>query len=241
MARVYAKCVELRLPGREEKRAIEHRIWSEHGWNGVEPVARVEFQCRGEFLDEIGLRDPQALTNQLDAVFQRCVRWLRLIEPGTNARRVRCRLDSRWRVVAGTVFAHESSPIMRSRKHRGGARPSHVSGAVRSALAALGLLHSPDLVTPVGEVFDDETAFSEALQPEEAETWVQQSLDVVFSRASTLCASDTLARHGPRGAVRALASRTNAARARFSTIDEREAGEPSSTTAPSDGPRPKSK
>lgn len=34
MARVYAKDVELRHAGREEKREIEHRIWSDCGWDG---------------------------------------------------------------------------------------------------------------------------------------------------------------------------------------------------------------
>lgn len=82
MARVYAKDVELRHAGREEKREVEHKIWRSNGWDGAEPVTRVEFQCRGEFLDEIRLRNPGALESKLDAVFQRCVRWLRLIQPG---------------------------------------------------------------------------------------------------------------------------------------------------------------
>ncbi len=161
-----------------------------------------------------------------------------MIEPGTNPRRVRCRLDSRWHVVAGTVFAHEAAPIMRSRKHRGGARPSHVSGAVQSALAAAGKLFPPALVTPVGEVFDDEAAFSEALQPDEAEAWVQQKHAEMFSHAATQCANDALARHGPRGAVLVVASRTNAALARFSTTDKPGQSEmPSGSTEPSGQPR----
>lgn len=219
MARIYAKDVELMLPGREGKRAIEHQIWLDNGWDGEEPVARVEYQCRGVFLDEIRLRDPRALEANLDAVFQLCVRWLRFIEPGTNPRRIRCRLDARWEVVANTVFVHAAAPLARSRRHRGGARPAHVSGALDSCLASIGMLRPPELVTPDGEVFDDETRFAEALDPVDAEAWVRRRYKEVFAIGSELCAGATLTRFGSRGAVRAVAARSKAAIARFSSAD----------------------
>ncbi len=219
MARVYAKDIELRQAGREEKRAIEHRIWSEHGWDGVAPVTRVEFQCRGEFLDEIRLRDPRALGDNVDAAFQHCVRWLRLIEPGSSSRRTRSRLDPRWVVVTSTEFAHEADPIMRDRKHRGGALPSHVAGAVQSALAANRRLDCAQLVTPDGEVFENESDFANALSPSDAEAWVRECCAEQFSRAADLCANDALTRHGPNGAVLALVSHARAVCARFSSVD----------------------
>jgi hypothetical protein len=233
MARVYAKDVELRHAGREEKREIEHRIWRDNDWDGDEPVTRVEFQCRGEFLDEIRLRNPYALEANLDAVFQRCVRWLRLVEPGTNSRRVRCDPDPRWTVVTSTVFLHEAKPIMRDRKHRGGARPAHVSGAVQSALAAIGQLRPPEFVTPIGEVFEDETLFSLALAPADAEAWVRRRHAEMFAEASVLCSNDALTRHGPQEAVRAVASRGLAVIARFSSADRPDApNNPAGTPLP---------
>jgi len=240
MARVYAKDVELLHAGREEKREIEHKIWRDNGWDGVEPVTRVEFQCRGDFLDEIRLRNPYALEANLDAVFQRCVRWLRFIEPGTNSRRVRCDPDPRWTVVTSTAFRHEAKPIMRDRKHRGGARPAHISGAVQSALAAIGQLRPPEFVTPIGEVFEDETQFSLALAPAEAEEWVRRRNAEMFAQASELCSNDALTRHGPQEAVRAVASRGLAAIARFSSADRPDApnssaGEPRSPADCLDG------
>jgi hypothetical protein len=221
MARVYAKDVELRLPGREEKRPIEYRIWKANGHDGVEPVTRVEFQCRGEFLDEVGLRNPRELETKLDAVFQLCVRWVRFIEPGTGSRRSRCQLDPRWRVVTETVFVHQASAIMRNREHRGGARPSHVAGAVRSVLAAAGRLIRPNMVTSLGEVFADEREFAESIGPESAEKWVRKTHDEMFLQAAALVTEDILSRRGPSSAALAVATRTNATRARFSSAEIR--------------------
>lgn len=219
MARIYAKDVELRLPGREGKRAIEHQAWRDHDWDGVEPVTRVEFQCRGVFLDEIQLRDPQALEANLDGVFQRCVRWLRFIEPGTTPRRIRCRLDPRWAVVMSTVFVHDAAPLARSRRHRGGATPAHVAGVLRSALASIGLLRASEFVTPDGEVFDDETQFAATLDAAEAEAWVRQRYKEMFGAGSDLCAGEVITRFGARGAVRAVGALVKAAIARFSSAD----------------------
>jgi len=219
MARIYAKDKELDLPGREEKRGIEHHIWRQNGWNGTDSVTRVEYQGRGEFLSETGLRDPNALEQSIDAVWQRCVLWLRLIEPGTNVRRTRAKLDRRWQVVTETVFVHESSPIIRSRGHRGGARPSHVSGAVRSALASIQELAPPEMISPDGEVFDDEKDFSAALRPDAAEEWVRRTNEKMFQQAAKVVSEDLLTRNGPAGSTLELSARINASRARFSGED----------------------
>ena len=219
MARIYAKDKELNLPGREEKRAIEHTIWHQNGWNGIDPVARVEFQCRGEFLSEIGLRNPEHLEQNVDGVFQLAVRWLRFIEPGTKAKRTRCELDFRWAVVVATVFVHESSPIVRDRSYRGGARPSHVAGAVRSVLAAIGNLPPPEMISSDGEVFASERDFAAGLRPDRAEEWVAQTNENMFRQAAKICSEDLLMRHGPAGSVLTLAARIGASRARFSSAD----------------------
>jgi len=47
MARIYDKQAEVRLPGREEKRAIEEARWLSAGWDRSQGVVRVEFQHRG--------------------------------------------------------------------------------------------------------------------------------------------------------------------------------------------------
>jgi len=75
MACIYDKTAELAQPGREEKRAIEHEIWSRNGWNGIDPVTRIEFQHRGEFLDDVSLRDIDTLASRLDEIWQLDVRF----------------------------------------------------------------------------------------------------------------------------------------------------------------------
>ena len=45
-------------------------IWREAGWDDSTGVTRVEFQHRGTFLDEVGLRDASTLASKLDEVWQ---------------------------------------------------------------------------------------------------------------------------------------------------------------------------
>lgn len=183
-------------------------------------MTRVEFQGRGVFLDEINLRDPRALPAKLDAVFQRGVRWVRLIDPDSNPRRTRCALDPRWQVVTDTLFSHAAAPIERSRAFRGGARPSHVAGSVQSALAATGQLRPPPLVTADGRTFDDPADFAHHLEPGAAVEWVHSTFRDMFRGASELCADDAVARFGPQAAVVAVATKNEAARARFWSHDD---------------------
>ena len=70
VARVYDKRVELALRP-EEKRSIEEARWKGAGWNGQADVVRIEFQMRGEALDEIDdgrLRDPEVLLARLNPI-----------------------------------------------------------------------------------------------------------------------------------------------------------------------------
>lgn len=220
MARIYDKSAELALSGREEKRHIEYAGWRGNGWDGSEQVTRVEFQHRSEFLDEVGLRNVDHLQARMDAVWQRDVVWLRIVDTGTASRRVRCALDPRWVAVRLTIFEHEASPVARSRALRGGARPSHVLGALVSRLAASGKLTRLDFgITPDGEVLD-ETTLAEHLGPAEAEQWVERELARLGRIGAADLATFLLLQHGPSAAVQMLAAKINAAAARFSSVDD---------------------
>lgn len=219
MARVYDKSTELALPGREAKVAIEHARWREKGWDGSAQVTRVEFQHRGEYLDEIDLRDPYALGVRMDAVWQRDVQWLRLVEAGSATRSVRARLDRRWLGVRDTRFRHEAAPVSRSRRHRGGARPEHVFGTALSRLAAAGDLRALALdTTSDGEVLTEQSL--RFLDERDLSRWIERTTLCIFGAA----ASDVL-RHGTRGpdlrtaAIR-LFAKIKGAEARFSSIDD---------------------
>lgn len=219
MARIYDKQAEVSLPGREEKRAIEEARWLSSGWDRNQGVVRVEFQHRGPFLDEIKLRDPQHLERAIDAVWQRDVRWLTLIDPSSATRRCRCVLDPRWEVVAITVFAHVASPIARSREFRGGAKPEHVLGNAVSRLASTGKLDQLEFdVADNGEILD-ENSFGQ-MSADDARAWVQRTLTAIASALPEDLARHALIRRAPREAALTLFSKLRAASARFSSADD---------------------
>ncbi|MDF3067092.1 MAG: hypothetical protein K0R38_2693 [Polyangiaceae bacterium] len=220
MARLYVKSEEVMLAGREEKRAIEHALWRREGWDGKESVTRVEFQCRGELLDELRLRDIALLPDRLDSTWQYCSRWLRLIEQGSSTRQKRCRIDTRWVAVQSTIFRHRSSAATRDRSVRTAARAAQVLGAALSLSAAGGDLRPIDLgATEDGEL-RDEAGFAAAMTDSEAQTWVRENVHAVLSQVGDRTASAFINRHGPKGAVIVIAARFNATAARFSTVKQ---------------------
>lgn len=138
-ARLYDKTAELALEGNEGKRALEEEIWKRDGWEG-DRVTRLEFQFRGEFLDEAELRDPVKLPEWWDAAWQYGTKkWARLVLVGTSTRRKRCKLDPRWEAAQAVVFRHSAAPLRRIRV-RGGCGVDQVFGSIISYLAVEGRL-----------------------------------------------------------------------------------------------------
>lgn len=226
MARLYAKSVELALPGREAKRVIEHALWRAHGWDGQQAVTRVEFQCRGALLDEIHLRDLAALPDRLDGVWQYCAKWLRLVEPTSSTRLKRSRIDPRWRAVLETIFRHTASPAVRNRSVRSAARAAQVLGSALSLSAAAGDLQEVDLGSTTDGELLDERGFAAAMTDTEAQEWVRARVRVVFEDCAAGTSGAFLNKYGPKGAVLVLAARINAAIARFSGVHPGEKGDP---------------
>jgi len=224
MARVYDKPAELALPGREEKRAIEHAIWLAANWDGQAPVARVEFQHRGAFLDEIGLRQPSLLEGALDAVWQRDVDWLRLVTKGTATRASRAALDPRWIPVKATSFVHAADPIPRNRHHRGGAAPAHVLGAAVSRLAASGELRKLNVETTAQGKLLDSDSFR-TMTDRDAAAWVAWMTVRLFGAAGADSSRGLLQHGDPRVAALRLFAKLQAAKARFSSVDDDEAAQ----------------
>jgi hypothetical protein len=218
MARIYDKTAELRLEGREDKQDLEQARWRALGWGG-EQVTRVEFQHRGGYLDEIRLRDPDDLVDQVDAAWKRDVLWVRFVCPGTAKRLTRCRIDPRWRAVTDVVFFHAAQPIAR-RRTRGGAKPEHVLGAVRSRLASVGALRPIELEpTADGEVLSEET-YVARLTADEATAWIQDYTRWAFEKAADDVAASLCRHHGPSGALTRVLVHHNATVARFTSVDD---------------------
>jgi hypothetical protein len=222
--RIYNKTVELSLPGRDQKRTIEHESWRRNGWDGASEVVRVEYQCRGTFLDDVELRNPHNLENNLDGVWQNVTRWARIVDPTSASRTCRCALDPRWQAVTGIVFRHVSAPVKRKRV-RGGATPEQGLGAVLSRLAATGQLPRIELVTPDGEVAPNESEFANAFNLETGGAFVREYFQNLYSSAADDTAANHLRQHGANSAVLRIVARNNAAIARFSSSEGSE-GEP---------------
>lgn len=232
MARIYDKTAELALPGRAAKAEIEEARWRKAGWDGIGAVTRVEFQHRGEYLKEVGLRQPESelrlsvlaeLMTQLDPLWQRDVQWLRLVDPQSATRKERCRLDSRWLAVTGTKFRHESAPIARSRRHRGGAPCAQVVGAALSHRAAQGKLVRPQWVSPLGEVLTVDE-FVQRATDAECELRLRQEharhVEAATQAASVAHVNSLIRRFGPKGAAIVFSNRVAALIARFSSADD---------------------
>jgi hypothetical protein len=232
MARIYDKRAQLALPGLEEKRAIEQARWQRAGWDGVSPVTRVEFQHRGEYLAEIGLRRPEledkvcaleALSDALDSVWQRDVTWLRLCDPESATRVERRKLDARWSAVVDTVFRHEAAPVNRTRSHRGGARTSHAVGALLSHHAARGRLERVEYMTDCGEFVAGPEL---PLRVDDAQLlrWLREAHGATVRGAADHVSREhvdaLVAQFGPREAVRVWWERVNGTRARFISVDD---------------------
>lgn len=219
MARIYDKTAELALPGRELKRELEFDIWRAAGWDGESPVTRVEFQIRGEALDELDMRDPSKLPGRLNSLWQTGVRWMRLVIPDSATRPSRRKLDPRWIAVSTIPFDHLAPPIKR-RRVRGGATPEHAIGAVLSRLAGSHQLERLELISDDGEVMDSELAFANSMSDAQAKRYLLRYFRRIGATFSKDILDTYMRAHGPQGAVLRVIARNNAAVARFSSVDD---------------------
>lgn len=139
-ARLYDKRHE--LASNEDKRAAEEAWWTRGGWDGKAPVARVEFEFRGEALDELKMRHTvrgclgaehhaKMFRDAIDGAWAYATRkWLRLGRRGE-----RDYVQPKWRAVQEVRFVAFSPPRERERR-RGAAKAAQVEGSVLSLLGA---------------------------------------------------------------------------------------------------------
>jgi len=165
VARVYDKREELVQKGTPDKRAREEAVWTKNGWNGADPVTRVEFQLRGEALTELGARDPKlcgvhpksgellgakyemhefreavTLPEYVPRLWSTVLDWLWLGVPEEDVARSRWKEDPRWTVLRNVKWQGQPKalPIKRVRI-RGGASAAQALGSMASMAAAAGV------------------------------------------------------------------------------------------------------
>jgi len=154
VARNYDKLKELSDLAAPEKREREYERMRRGGWDGCSPVARTEFQLRGEALKELGIREPKwidettgdvwTLDRYLSRIWATCLDWLQLTIPGQSRRTKEdraCALDPRWRLLHDVLwndrYLGDRKPIKRQRL-RGYASAAQAIGALISHVGAEG-------------------------------------------------------------------------------------------------------
>jgi hypothetical protein len=217
MARIYDKTIELQKKPREEDRTTEYQRWRAHGWDGVEQVARVEFQIRGEAIKTFGARDPAApvdpetglvveggLCFYVDRLWQACLNWIRLVEPETSRtgrRKPISRLpdDPRWALLRGVTFVVDRPPSPAKRRRvRGGCTAMQELGGVLSLLSARNLLRPSS---------EQERDYAEG-----AESTLKKTLVEMHTAAAEIVADELIDRWAsPEKACVHVAIRVNAA------------------------------
>lgn len=214
VCRIYDKTEHLRLGLDDAKRDEEYSTWRMAGWNGVDDVARAEYQFRGRLLDELEARDPEKVLEKLDALWSYATRkWLRFVELGTATRKERCTTAPAWRVVQDVVFRERvPAPPERVRiptKPHARRAVSAMTNYCASAGALTGLLpRTPEQARAVIANWSNDRA----------EAWVQETLfdmakpTVLAAKADLIAAFDE-----PRDAAFHLMTKRAAAFAKWET------------------------
>lgn len=219
LSRWYDKPQELsKVP---EKMALESERWRRRGWDGVSPVARVEFQIRGEAVKEFGCRDPEAwidpvlrrapfdasfgeyqripLEEVIDPIWQKCIRWVRLIKHDAS-RPSRCSNDPRWDILKSVRFRRDASMALRKR-YRGGASVEQSLGCALSLLGARSMLQDQPLYSfgPDGEI----------------EASVRSYVESIYREAGAITVDHLVEKWGASKAWEHIANVSNAVKERF--------------------------
>lgn len=150
---IYDKREELAVcdvEGKEDGRTeAEETRWRDGGWNGTDPVTRVEFRISGVACSEFGIRNPElpvhpktgepledckSFGDRVDAVWQRCLQWLRYVDL-THDRPSECPDSLIWEELKAVRFVRESRAAIRVRvrKH---ASADQVLGSMLSLVGA---------------------------------------------------------------------------------------------------------
>ncbi len=140
-ARLYNKLLELE----KSRKWYMRDIWTARGWDGIDPVMRLEFQLERTALVELGVRSVGELISRLPALWLYCTqRWLQLKIPSeTEATPTRWLDAPFWgHMVSAWESPHGIQAAIRSRKER---IPNderffvHGLGGITSFMAARGI------------------------------------------------------------------------------------------------------
>jgi hypothetical protein len=203
--RAYDKTRQL-LTQDEGKQEYEHETWKAAGWDGAEPVTRVEYELRGEVLGELQVREPSRFLEAIDSVWKYATDARRLVRRRTATRASRCLTDPRWDVVRAATFERENAqPAKRTRKAAGFVSGRRLFGAALSFGVATGTLTtSPVLLSDGRRMSAAEVIAHHGLDKAACERIFRRELARTMRAAGDECASVILRKFEGNG-VDALA------------------------------------
>jgi hypothetical protein len=150
-ARLYQKVIESKKSGNE----YLHDVWKTTGWDGVQPVWRMEFQYKREVLDQLGLISlPEILAHQDGLWSYATADWLRLCIPNANDKtRARWPIHPLWLAISGLDWKVSGGPLTRNYPASRAPSMEWLGSRCASALAS---------IAAVSSITDFETAANEA-------------------------------------------------------------------------------
>lgn len=220
MLRMYDKREELSIKRDDEKQKIEEELWTEAGWDGEEPITRVELELRGDALKEFddgALRDPDRFIARMDAVWAYGTRkWARLVQRDTAPRLERCVSDRAWQVVQNAVFQQASNDVVARVRHRGTSKLRTAWAYDISAAAGTGV------IAPISHTGKNARAHFSERSEEFCEAYVRDRVFLLLCGTFATQVADAILEHfdSPRDAAAFVVEQNNAACARKSRCDE---------------------
>ena len=138
MARLYNKQIEIQKSG---KTYLEP-LWKEAGWDGVQPVWRLEFQFKREILDQLGLEGLPSVLNHLNGLWSYAtIEWLKLTIPSASDHtRSRWPVHPLWMALASIDWESAGGPLLREYSPSRAPSKEWVGKRALSAIASFGAL-----------------------------------------------------------------------------------------------------
>ena len=134
MARLYEKLIESAKSGKDYLRGL----WRQAGWDGEQPVWRMEFEFKRELLVQLGLDSVHSVLHGRDGLWAYATeKWLRLCVPSeTDDTRSRWPLHPLWQALQEVDWNGDGGPLLRTYK------PSRAPGSDYLGSRALAVMAS---------------------------------------------------------------------------------------------------
>jgi hypothetical protein len=153
MARLYNKQIEIKKSG---KTYLEP-LWREAGWDGVQPVWRLEFQFKREVLDQLSLSSLPSVLDNLNGLWSYVTtEWLKLTVPSdTDKTRSRWPIHPLWLALSSIDWETQGGPLLREYSPSRAPSEEWVGRRALSAIASFGaLIGAKDFDTAFGALGD---------------------------------------------------------------------------------------